>query len=111
MSKNDFENAPNLASALGIALESGNPATCKINYELYREFFDDKNISDEKKDQVIDFLIHVANCFYDAGFAQAPLGQACGKLDENEDEPAERSQNMVSSAADTLTKTFNMCAA
>ena len=80
MSRNGFDSAPDLASALGIALKNNGRSSFKIDCERYRAFFDDQTISDEQKDQLIEMLFTIGHAFYDAGFAYEFDGQACGCL-------------------------------
>lgn len=115
MSKNGFDSAPNLASALGIALKNNGRSSFQIDCERYRAFFDDQTISDEQKDQLIEMLFTIGHAFYDAGFAyefaSVDSSQACGKHEETQDDYAVRGQGVLSSPEITLSKKFNLCAA
>jgi hypothetical protein len=115
MSTNGFENAPDLASALGIALKNNGKSSFRIDYERYRAFFDDQTISDEQKDQLIEMLFTIGHAFYDAGFAyefaNVNSSQACGKHEETQDDSAACGQDVLSSRDITLSKKFNLCAA
>ncbi|WP_157772586.1 hypothetical protein [Pseudoponticoccus marisrubri] len=111
MTKNGFQNAPNLSKALYLVLgEVGEPKG-KIVYEKYRGLFDDPDISDERKDEIIKLLFVFGNAFYDATFAYEWAGSTCGKPSDNEEiAPGERG-GMVGSDGVTLTTVFNACAA
>ena len=111
MSTNGFDNAPDLANALGIALKNNGKATYQIDYERYRAFFDDETISDDHKDQWIEMLFIFGHAFYDAGFAYEFDGQACGKHEETQDDSAACGQGVLSSSDITLREQFNLCAA
>jgi len=111
MSKNGFQNAPNLSKALYLVLGDVEEPKGKIQYERYRELFDDPDIGDERKDEIIKLLFIFGNAFYDATFAYEWAGSACGKPSDNEEiAPGERG-GVVSSDGVTLTKVFNACAA
>lgn len=111
MSRNGFDSAPDLASALGIALKNNGRSSFKIDCERYRAFFDDQTISDEQKDQLIEMLFTIGHAFYDAGFAYEFDGQACGKHEETQDDSAACGQGVLSSPDITLREQFNLCAA
>lgn len=111
MSKDFFENVPNLASALNLAVNRSGRSTCEIDYERYRGFFDDPMVTDEEKDQWIEMLFRIGHAFYDAGFAYEFDCQACGKNEETQDDPASCGQGVLSSPDVTLSKKFNLCAA
>ncbi|MEQ9564350.1 MAG: hypothetical protein RLN85_00715, partial [Pseudomonadales bacterium] len=107
MSKNGFQNAPNLSKALYLVLGDVEEPRGKIQYERYRELFDDPDIGDERKDEIIKLLFAVGNAFYDATFAYEWASSTCGKPSEKEEiAPGER-DGMVGSDGVTLTKIFN----
>ncbi|SPJ22783.1 hypothetical protein [Palleronia abyssalis] len=111
MSKNGFQNAPNLSKALYLVLGEAGEPNGKIAYEKYRGLFDDPDISDQRKDEIIKLLFIFGNAFYDATFAYEWSGSACGKPgDEEEIAPGERG-GVVGSNGVTLTTVFNACAA
>lgn len=106
-----YEIARDLALSLGISIENGAAAKYRIDYERYRELFDDPNLDDEHKDQMIEILVLIGHGFYDFGFAYEFADERCGKLAESqEDSPAERKSVLYSESA-TLTEKFNQCAA
>lgn len=111
MSNDGFEDAHACAGALGFGVIEDSELKCRFDYSRYEDFFDDLDVSDSQKEQIIGMIIHIGLVFYDMGFGLEVSGQACGKLDSSEDEATDSSPNMVSSAADTLTKTFNLSAA
>ena len=106
MSTNGFENAPDLASALGIALKNNGKSSFRIDYERYRALFDNQTISDEQKDQLIEMLFTIGHAFYDAGFvyefANVDSSQAFGKHEETQDDSAACGQGVLSSPDITL---------
>ncbi|WP_131618169.1 hypothetical protein [Roseivivax marinus] len=111
MSKNGFQNAPNLSKALYLVLGDVEEPKGKIQYERYRELFDDPDIGDERKDEIIKLLFVFGNAFYEATFAYEWAGSTCGKPRDNEEiAPGERG-GVVGSNGVTLTAVFNVCAA
>lgn len=111
MCEKEFENAPDLASALGIAVKRNGKATYSIDYERYRPLFDDEDISDEQKDQMIEALVLIGNEFYDRGFSYEFASGPCGKLEERLDDSPPGERGVLSCEAVTLTEKFNLCAA
>ncbi|PRY94800.1 hypothetical protein BCF33_0400 [Hasllibacter halocynthiae] len=111
MDGNGFENAPDLGSALSIAIDETGKPKCRIDYSRYENFFDDLDVSDAQKHQMIEMLFIIGHAFYDAGFAYEFVGGPCGKLEESEDDSAAASQDVVGSSSITLRETFNLCAA
>lgn len=111
MGENSIVKAREVASALGIALENGSKPNCRIDYDRYRELFDDLDVSDAQKDQMIEALFHIGLVFYDMGFGVEFGGPACGQLDQGADDSAAGRQDMVSSEPTTLSKIFNRYAA
>jgi hypothetical protein len=101
----------NSCVALGIALENGSQSKCRIDYERYRDFFDDLDVSDALKEEIIEALFHIGLVFYDMGFGVEVSGQACGKLGQSADDSAPEPQDVVGSADITLKEQFNLYAA
>ncbi|SDW28102.1 hypothetical protein SAMN05443573_102236 [Celeribacter indicus] len=111
MSENGFEYAPDICGTLGIAFEMGDQPKYQIDYERYRGFFDDLDVSDVQKDQMIEALFLIGQAFYDAGFGFEFVGQTCGKPHENEEDSPDGGEAVISSAGVILTEHFNLCAA
>lgn len=111
MSKNSSENMPDLGDALSFAMDETGRPKCRIDYTRYEEFFDDLDVSDAQKHQMIEMLFLIGHAFYDAGFAYEFVGNPCGKLEESEDDSAAAQQDVVGSSSITLRETFNLCAA
>lgn len=109
--KKDFENAPDLAKELGLALEKSAQRAVEIDVEKYQAWLDDPDLTDDQKEQMITALWQIITAFVDLGFGVHPLQQACGKLTETEAERSADQEAMVSCKADTLTDTFNNFAA
>ncbi len=111
MGGNGFENAPDLGDALSIAIDETGKSKCRIDYSRYEDFFDDLDVSDTQKHQMIEMLFIIGHAFYDAGFAYEFVGSPCGKLEDNDDDSAAAHQDVVGSSSITLRETFNLCAA
>lgn len=111
MSKNGFQNAPNLSNALYLVLGGVKEPRGKIQYERYREIFDDPDMGDERKDEIIKLLFVFGNAFYDATFAYEWEKSTCGKPSDNEEIAPGECGGVVGSDGVTLTRVFNACAA
>lgn len=111
MGENGFEKAPDLGDALSIAIDETGKPTCRIDYSRYEEFFDDLDVSDAQKHQMIEMLFVIGHAFYDAGFAYEFVGSPCGKLEIDDDDSAAAQQDVIGSSSITLRETFNLCAA
>lgn len=111
MSKDNFDNAPDLGKALGFAIEDGKKLNVYLDVEKYMALVDGLNLSKHQKVQIIRELWNIGLAFYDLGFSLKSFGQPCGKLSPKEDGSATNRRDMVSSRLNTLTKTFNLYAA
>lgn len=111
MSTSNLDEADGAVGALGIVLETNGKSTCRIDYERFRGLFDDPMISDERKDELIELLFMIGHAVYDAGFAYEFMDQACGKVDEIQDDSAADGHDVLSSQNTTLREKFNLCAA
>ncbi|MEM7544171.1 MAG: hypothetical protein AAF367_01420 [Pseudomonadota bacterium] len=61
------------------------PPRLEIDWDVYLPFFEDEDISDEDKRQLIEALWSIVVSFVDLGFGVHPVQQACGQdplLDE-----------------------------
>jgi len=110
MGENGWENTLDLGDALSIALDETGKPKCRIDYSRYAEFFDDLDVSDAQKYQMIEALFVIGHAFYDAGFAYEFVGGPCGKLRFDTDDSAAEQKDMVRSKPITLKEMFNQCA-
>ncbi|MCG3267148.1 hypothetical protein [Yoonia sp. I 8.24] len=55
------------------------PPSLTIDWDAYLPFFEDEDISDEDKRELIEALWSIVINFVDLGFDVHPLQQACGK--------------------------------
>ncbi|MEP1613477.1 MAG: hypothetical protein ABJL72_16345 [Roseobacter sp.] len=55
------------------------PPTLTIDWDAYLPFFDDEDISEEDKKELIEALWSIVVSFVDLGFGVHPVQQACGK--------------------------------
>lgn len=55
------------------------PPTLTIDWDAYLPFFEDDDISEEDKHQLIEALWSIAVSFVDLGFGIHPVQQVCGK--------------------------------
>ena len=58
------------------------PPTLTIDWDAYLPFFEDENISEEEKHELIEALWSIVVSFVDLGFGVHPVQQACGKSDD-----------------------------
>jgi hypothetical protein len=111
MSKNGFNNAPDLGNAMGFAIEGGKKPKIRFDAEKYMALIDDPDLSDLQKEQIVEALWNIGMVFYDMGFGVELIGEACGKLGQGEDASAAGPPDVVASKANTLRETINLCAA
>ena len=55
------------------------PPRLTIDWDAYLPFFEDEDISDEHKRELIEALWSIMVSFVDLGFGVHPVQQACGK--------------------------------
>lgn len=55
------------------------PPTLTIDWDAYRPFFEDEDISEDEKHQLIEALWSIAVSFVDLGFGVHPVQQVCGQ--------------------------------
>lgn len=55
------------------------PPTLSIDWEAYLLFFEDDDIPDEQKQELIETLWSIVVSFVDLGFGVHPVQQVCGK--------------------------------
>lgn len=58
------------------------PPTLTIDWDAYLPFFEDEDISEEEKHELIEALWSIVVSFVDLGFGVHPVQQACGKSDD-----------------------------
>lgn len=58
------------------------PPTLTIDWDAYLPFFEDDDISEEQKHELIEALWSIVVSFVDLGFGVHPIQQACGKTDD-----------------------------
>ncbi|WP_107496001.1 hypothetical protein [Thalassobius sp. I31.1] len=58
------------------------PPSLTIDWEAYLPFFEDADISEAQKRELIETLWGVMTAFVDLGFGIHPVQQACGKTDD-----------------------------
>ncbi|TYB83482.1 hypothetical protein [Maritimibacter fusiformis] len=83
----------------------------KIDYALIGETFSHLNISAEQEREIMTTLYLLMAGVVDFGFGLAPSQEVCGKLEAFHEVCATDSPDVVRSDKDTLTETFNTCAA
>lgn len=97
--------------ALGFVFEASPDKTLKIDMSKYEDLFEDADLSDDQKQEIVLELWKIIIPFVNLGFKVSPLDLACGKLPETNDETGNQDSAMVSSEAETLTEKFNHLAA
>jgi hypothetical protein len=58
------------------------PTTLTIDWDAYLPFFEDEDISEADKQELIEALWSIVVSFVDLGFGVHPVQQACGKSDD-----------------------------
>ena len=58
------------------------PPTLTIDWDAYLPFFEDEDISEEEKHELIEALWSIVVSLVDLGFGIHPIQQACGKTDD-----------------------------
>tara|TARA_R110000850_G_scaffold82085_2_gene176313 strand:+ start:152 stop:523 length:372 start_codon:yes stop_codon:yes gene_type:complete len=58
------------------------PPTLTIEWDAYLPFFEDAEISEDEKRELIEALWSIVLSFVDLGFGIHPVQQACGKSDD-----------------------------
>jgi hypothetical protein len=58
------------------------PTTLTIDWDAYLPFFEDDDISEADKQELIEALWSIVVSFVDLGFGVHPVQQACGKGDD-----------------------------
>ena len=71
------------------------PPTLTIDWDAYLPFFDDDDITDDDKRQMIEALWSIMVSFVDLGFGVHPIQQVCG---EGQDDLGFITSDMVSLA-------------
>lgn len=106
-----LDGAPLLAKALGIAFDAGQRPHATLDLERYRSMMDGYECSDEQKERIIMVLVSIALEFSDLGFGMSVHQLACGQVAESEGFCGGAEQDVLWSAASTLTEKFNKIAA
>lgn len=70
------------------------PPTLTIDWDAYLPFFEDAEISEQQKRELIEALWSIVVSFVDLGFGIHPVQQACGK---NDDAKADERSDLLSS--------------
>lgn len=104
------DDLPTLFETLGIVLEATPKPTAKLDIEMYQEWLDDLDATDEEKREVFEIFARIVFTIIDMGFGVAPLHVACGELAEAEGFCGRVDQDVVSSKAHTLSDAFNQIA-
>ncbi|ARE41696.1 hypothetical protein RGUI_3555 [Rhodovulum sp. P5] len=105
-----FDGTPDLASALGLALQTTPMCSVGIDMAKYREVFDDPDLPDAEKDAIILALWGILVNFADLGFGVHPVQEACGKVENVIDRPAQGDSDGVDSGQNALSEDFNTLA-
>lgn len=58
------------------------PPKLTIDWDLYQDFLEDTDLTDDQKREFIETLWSIMVSFVDLGFGIHPLQQACGQMDE-----------------------------
>ena len=58
------------------------PPTLNIDWDAYLPFFEDEDISENDKQELIEALWSIVVSFVDLGFGVHPVQQACGQDDD-----------------------------
>lgn len=97
--------------AMGFVFEASPEKTLKIDMARYEDLFEEADLSDDEKQEVIIQLWRIIIPFVDLGFKVSPLELACGKLPENREETGNQDSAVLEYKAETLTEKFNHLAA
>lgn len=97
--------------ALGFSFEAGSGKMLQIDTSKYQALFDDADLSDDQKEEIILELWKIIIPFVDLGFQVSPLELACGKLPIEHDDAGNQDSAMLKSDQPNLSETFNQFAA
>lgn len=102
-----FENAPNLAKELGIALDAPPRRSLEIDTAKYQKYLDDPALDDAQKEEIIHALWSIMMNFVDLGFGIHPVQEACGELGCTLDHQGDQDSNGANPDPKNLSAEFN----
>ena len=97
--------------AMGFVFEASPEKALKIDMARYEDLFEEADLSDDEKQEIITQLWRIIIPFVDLGFKVSPLELACGKLPERHEDTGNQDSAVLECEAETLTEKFNHLAA